>query len=509
MKIKNKKLNKGLAMQAGVATLELLIAFAILVLNITAVVLIINGGQSVSVDSETNEEAIAKAKSFLAEKKALAKNNFLSIIDEPPTTEMSGALTYTKELAVEDETECRKKITSSYTWLASPIRPQKIEFTTLITDIAGALALGGDCATSPPSTDWTNPQTFTSADIVPGGNQGTDIDVIKIAGQKYAFLTSVHSSAASNDFWSFDLEVTPPLPVGQLNTGAGLNVLDVAKDLSSGEIYAYAGQDSNVNQFRVIRITTPSSPSLVASRTLPNITFTCSPASSPCLAPQSIFFYNGRVYIGTRYIANLALPPTQNNEFHVYCVSDTSIPLCSPSNPVWLGSFNVNHNVNSIAVSGTTAYLATSGVNQELTVLDISSPGSITPFTPFDAFGAEDGTSVALMGNKIYLGRAQTAASRPELYILDRDDLSIIAEKDLNLNPSAALVEDIATVSNFIFLGTSDSGSEFQVWNSNNLTSIWSFFNFPQSIAGIEFMDDKIYAAVKSNSALHVIYDAP
>ena len=107
------------------------------------------------------------------------------------------------------------------------------------------------------------------------------------------------------------------------------------------------------------------------------------------------------------------------------------------------------------------------------------------------------------------MGRKQTASSRPELYILEKSDLSVKKEIDLNLSPADASVADIVVVSRFIFLGTGDSNAEFQVWNSDDLTSRWSDFDFPQAITGLEFLDDKIYAAVKSNDALHIIYDEP
>ncbi|MEK7564054.1 MAG: hypothetical protein AAB510_00595 [Patescibacteria group bacterium] len=491
----------------GFATLEILIAFTILILCMGSVIIVVFGNQSMAIDLETNNEAISKAEKNLEAMRALSRQDFNSV-NSSTGTEVSGPLTYNKNIIVEDLTQCKKKVISDVTWTNS-IRPQKVELSTFLSDITGAFALGGDCVTEPPTTNWTNPQSFASTDINPGGNQGTGLDAMKVNGNKYVFLTSTHTATTSNDFWSFNLEVNPPTIIGQLNTGVGLNAVDVAKDVNTNEIYAYVVQNSNTNQLQIINITNPATPTVVTSRTLPNIIFTCSPAASPCLAGQSIFFYDGKVYIGTKYIANLAIPISQNNEFHVYCVSDTSILGCNPSNPIWLGSFNVNHNINSINITGDKAYLATSGDNQELTILNITNPANITSDTLFDADGAEDGTSVNLLGNKIYLGRKQTASGRPELYILKKSDLSIISGKDLNLNPSNALVAGISLASNFIFLGTSDSGAEFQVWNSNNLNTIWSDFNFPQAIAGIEFLDDKIYLAVKSNNALHVIYDQP
>ena len=493
----------------GMSTLEILIAFAILILCISAVIMVVFGNQSIAVDSETNNEAISKAQRIVEIARAKSREDFNSVNTESLPDEDI----YHLDQEVTDLTQCKKEIIGTVSWDIGG-RTLSVDFSTFLSDIAGALMMGGDCTIDPPGTDWSNPQRYTSADIIPGGNEGTDIDAMKIDGHKYAFLTSVHNSVASDDFWVFDVEVgfeVEPPTVGQLDVGAGLNAIDVARDINSGEIYAYVLENDNVNQLKVIKVTDPGIPTLIASasRTLPNMNHTCSPPVSPCLAGQSIYFYDGYIYIGTDYIQNLVAPPFQNNELHVYCVSNISVPGCSPSNPIWLGSYNVNHNVNSITIVDKTAYLATSWDDQELTILNVEEADNISPLDDFEAIGDEDGTSVTILGNKIYVGRKQTASSRPELYILEKSDLSVKKEIDLNLSPADASVADIVVVSRFIFLGTGDSNAEFQVWNSDDLTSRWSDFDFPQAITGLEFLDDKIYAAVKSNDALHIIYDEP
>jgi Tfp pilus assembly protein PilV len=510
------KLNK------GVATLEVLIAFAILIICISGVILVTFSNQSIAIDSEINNEAVSKAQNILENARANSRNNYGAIqdCDDDPSSSMPACFGisdypfYNRTLAIDPAsvTNCGQDIKSTTTWELGG-RTLNIDFVTRLGDMATALALGGDCVINPSGSDWNNPGTYTTGDINPSGNKGTGIDVMRVGGSAYAFLTSKHNSSASEDFWVFDVDSLPyPPPVG-LNTGQGLNGIDVAKDSVTGEFYAYVLQDSNTDQLLVLRVTSPLSSSIVANRTLPNINYTCSPVSSPCLAGKSIFYFDGKVYIGTNYLA-FGLP-NENHELHIYCVTpDPDVPGCSassPTNPVWLGSYNVNHNVDSIFVTQSSgnisAYLATSGNNQELAVIDVTDPVSAAPLPFFDALGTEDGTSVELLGNKIFFGRAQTSTSRPELYVLNKADLSILASTDLGLSPAAAEVMDITAVSNFIFLGTSDSNAEFQVWKQNDLSSRWSFFNFPQAVTGIEFFEDKIYSSVDSNSALRVIYD--
>lgn len=49
----------------GIATLEMLIALAILVVSISAVILVAFGNQAMSVDAQTNSEALYKAQAAL------------------------------------------------------------------------------------------------------------------------------------------------------------------------------------------------------------------------------------------------------------------------------------------------------------------------------------------------------------------------------------------------------------------------------------------------------------
>ena len=78
----------------GAMTLELLLAFAIFTLNITAVILVINGSQSVSIDTETSTEALAKANTALDEIRVNSLENFSSTKNSV-STETSGFLVFT------------------------------------------------------------------------------------------------------------------------------------------------------------------------------------------------------------------------------------------------------------------------------------------------------------------------------------------------------------------------------------------------------------------------------
>src|SRR3989338_9394963 len=63
----------------GFATLEILIAFAVLILSISAVILLVFGNQSIIIDSQTNSEALYKAQKMLEEARAASKQDFFSV----------------------------------------------------------------------------------------------------------------------------------------------------------------------------------------------------------------------------------------------------------------------------------------------------------------------------------------------------------------------------------------------------------------------------------------------
>src|ERR1035437_5632737 len=142
----------------GFATLEVLVAFSVLILCITAVILLVFGNQSVSVDSQTNNEALYKAQKMLEQARALSRQDFLSVVST--TTTSISIIPYTQTLTVSDLTQCKKQAMSTVTWNSSN-RPQKIEMSTFFSDIVEALALGGDCGVDPPISSWNNPANFT------------------------------------------------------------------------------------------------------------------------------------------------------------------------------------------------------------------------------------------------------------------------------------------------------------------------------------------------------------
>ncbi len=486
----------------GAATLELLIAFTLLILTITAVMLIINGGQSISVDTETSMEALSKAQKSIEGTRALSRSNFLSIISNT-TTETSGALTYTKVLSISDITPCKKQATSTVTWSVSPLRPQKVEFSTFFTDIAGMIALGGDCITDSPSSNWDNPKAFASDTIA---SKPTAIDVLNkiayIATEEAPFLAIIDTRNAilgqnSGLFVTF---------ANNFNAGAKINALDAIRDPATGKHYIFAAMASSINQFSIIDVTDIRNPFLVATNTLQTLAAGLTCPGTNCPDGRSIYYYKKKVYLGTQSLS--AFSSAQNHEFYIYDVS-------SPTDPVWIGSRNIDNNINGIAVREKYAYLATSGENRELIILDISTSANITQVGVFDAADHqngnvhEDGVSLYLSGNKLFLGRERAPLSRPDFYILDVSNPAFVvslASVNLGLSPNTT-VTGVLALGNLAFIGTSDPNDGFQVRDIFKTTiDRVNTFKIQHRIAGIDYEHDFVYVAGHVAPNFQILY---
>jgi Tfp pilus assembly protein PilV len=448
----------------GQSTLEIVIAITILTIGLSAAVLVIFEGQSVSLDTQESNQAINLARQNL-ENSAVA-TDFSSIA--------SGSSTqgeFTKEIIVVSTDANTKRVTSRVSWSTDPRRVQNVELTTLVTDWKNTAATGGDTGGGGTTGDWTIPQTLGSIDLGPG-NSATDLDVVN----KIVYLTAVASAESKSDFYIVNAsDGQNPYIVSNVNTGPGLNSIDVAGN------YAYVANNKTMSQLQVIDITNGALPYLLKSYTLPGV-------SGNGAIGNAIFYYNFRVYLGTK----TATGP----EFHVIDVSN-------PANPTELGSYEVSADVSDISVNGATAYLAIGGT-YEVIALDVTNPGNIQLLGSYDIVSDNsDGQSVYTSGNNLYLG---LTGSTKDFSIWDSSNpaaLKLLGSADIG----GTSVNGITVRDNLAFLATSASNKEFQVWDISSSTNptLWSSFNFPQVASGIDYENNLVYVSVRSNDALRII----
>jgi len=489
--------------ESGIGVLEALISIMVITTAVAAVIIIIFGNQSLKLDNEVNNIALYRASQIIEKSKILGAKNFNSVVASTSVDSI-----FTENLSVTDMSPCRKDIKGTINWSVQSARPQNVFLTTSLVSIDEAAALGNDCIVSPPETPWRNPQTYNGADLYPGGNAGTGIDYFTVDGSKYVVMTSVHSASSSHDFWIYDvtgLKKTDVMsPRSSLNTGYGLYALDVAKNKTTGRFFAYVVGDvgpADGKQLKVIDLFNVNNPTVVAEEILPGV-------GNSFPQGREVYFYNDRLYIGTW--------ETAGDEFHVYDVSN-------PYSPQHLGSAQINHSIRDIVVRNelingvqkTVAYLAlsvTSASQNELIIIDVTDPASMVQRGAYNAPGIQYGTALYLLGNKLYLGRGYGSAN--ELYLLDisnHSSVGVLGSARLDLGPSVAEVNSILVSNELIFLGTSDSNQEFQVWNIANQANMfwWSQFNFPAGVMDMEFDGKFIYTAVNSNDGLRILYDSP
>ncbi len=452
--------------RSGQSVLEILIALALLVISVTAVIVISLGSQSVSVSSVNTNDALYIASENLETIRAQARNNFNSI---EPSTATNGI--YTEDILVENIDSFTKRITSRVSWITDPLRPQKVELVSLITDPLNLFNLGGDAGCSGGlSGAWTNPVAVGSIDLDPAV-VGSSLDIVN----GVLYISGTSSSTAKSDFFIINISnPNAPTIISDLEVGSkGINTLDVSLN------YAYGANNSISGQLLTIDVTDSDDPVLINSFTLPGV------LGSGAIG-NAIFYYGGKIYIGTK--------KATGPELHVI---DVSIPLA----PVALGSYEINSDVNMIKVSGDYAYLATSADNSEIKVLNISDPGNITSVN-YDMSGTSDALSLFVFQNKLFVGRS----GGNELAMLDITTPNAPAQ--LGSTTIGAPVNSIAGGTSLALIGTSDSNTEFQVWNIANPTnmSLVSSLNLPNiANGGIDCDSNSLYLGLRSNDSLRTI----
>jgi len=489
--------------EQGSSTLEVLIALGVLVVSLSATIMVVFGNQSVVVDTATNNEGLYLTGKLLEEAADLAKQNFTAL-SSATSTEKSGPLLFDTALEVIDESPCKKEVTSSASWATSSLRTQKVLLKTVLADIAGSLALGGDCATEAPESDWDDPERFASDTLSPGKPVALDVLNAKayVGTDKTPYLQIASTSYAI-------YEQTDGLFIDFTNGFAlatSSNALDAISfyDSTTDETktYLFAAMDSRPGQLAVIDVTDIEKPLLVATRSLSS----CVTGSFP--QGWRIYYYGSKLYLTTRY--------TAGPEFHIFDVSD-------PTAPTEFGTgackgFDLGDTAESLTVADQYvggikrrfAYLATDEMDKELRVLDVTNPLAVTEVNSINLPGVQDGQSVYLSGNKLFFGR-QSAPSGPDLYVFDVSDptlpMPLLGSQDIGTG-----VLSIRVAGRFAFLSTPKVDKEVQIWNISKLSNItlikaYNFGNVTNQ--GIDYEPDFLYVTSLATPNFQILRNKP
>lgn len=444
----------------GVALIEIILALALLSVVIGSVL----GVQWAIGDFSLNNARIVAASNIANDKLAgiLLGGQF---VDSQGSSTAPFAIV--DSLSIWPFTKCEYAVNSETVWKTGLRDRATSTVSLMIGDFDIVAKYGKDCGGQPKRFSAGG---FELLDAIELGFPTTHLD---ISGD-YVFV-SLRSPTESEP----DLAVVPlnqPRSPVFLNIGPGINKIDVAGD------YAFAAQHSSSSQLAIVDVSDDLNPEIIATSTLPGVA-----GSRP--EAVSIFYFDSRVYVGTKR--------TAGREFHIFDVSD-------PATPVWLGSREVNHNVNEIAVKDGFAFLATSGNIRDLIVLDVRNPGDIIQVAAVDLPGNEDGRSVNVVGNLIFLGRHKgLSPGRDELQALEykiSPENGFVEINTVNSITAGADVSGIAYAGDYVFIATSHPQKELQVsgfWQKNSLVSAGEK-DLSGGATGIDFEND-VFAVSAGN----------
>lgn len=466
----------------GFATLEIIIALALVFIFVPAVVSITLGNYSLTTDSQTNSQARHIAQQLLESAQAAARESFFSLNSVSPVNEDI----YTKELKVDWIDDYVKKVTSRVVWKSSPLLNQKVDVETIVTSPLNAAR--GDTCDPQLTGDWQHPQLIGYLDIV-SSSGATDIDT----RLHKVYLTADPSATGTEDFYIIDVsDPVHPAIISKINTGPGLVGVHVAGN------YAYVANVSINAQLQVIDISNPAAPVVKVNFKVPGVT-----GSGGGGVGHSIFYKNGMVYLG--------LTKTDSGpEFNI-------IDVANPLNPQYRGGWQARTQINDIYVKDNIAYLATpqpdpaTPQKENLSVLDISNPAAASRVNTFTSVNAtlQSGESFFFDGGTLYFGRSDGDKTRPnnkELFVLGVSNpyaIATVGSQKIGSGASSLILRD-----KFLFVMASNPNEGFQIWDVSNPLSITKYasLNVQQTATGgLDCEGNLIYIAERSNKALQII----
>ncbi|MEE8131822.1 MAG: beta-propeller domain-containing protein [Candidatus Paceibacterota bacterium] len=463
-----------LIINRGFSLVEILIGLAVMAIGVSGALVLISQQQFLASDKEQAVQAQALASEGLEAVRAINQKNWDDLTVGEHGLSFSGGEwqfsgsedlngIFARKIIINNLDSRTKQIVSRIEWEDN----SNIELLMVLTDWQGIIESGGDPGSGDPglSGDWSNPQTLISVDIG-AGRKGTDV----VVENSKVYISSVASDPDKNDLSIYDVS-TPSNPVllGELNTdGKGINSLA----LSGDELYA--ASPDNEQEFLIINISNPNSPSVISQLDLGD--------SKDAI---SIFYLDDFVYLGRKEGDNIG-------ELVIIDVSNSTNPQVS-------SVIEIDKDLKDIFVLGQRAYLAVDDDENTLTIFDVSNPALPQEIGDLD-IGGQNGRSVFVQtDSRVFLGTdskfyALDAASSSNISI--RGSIDILAD-----------INDITVVGNFAFLATSKANSEFITLNATDPTDIQkvSSFNFPQHATGVDYENNLIFVSVRSNDALRII----
>lgn len=476
----------------GLATIEILMAFVVFTLAMTAVMMVVFGGQSFAIDTKLTQRALYHAERGIEHAYASSTASLDSLVAGTTTIKFSSLglvgddAVYGEgiELIVPDPpiSDCAKKAISRVSWKQEQ-RTRFVQLASVFTSIANSEAMGGDCATEEIVDDWINPEVSNTNNLQ--FKATTDVSIVKNSVGRLAVLTSQRIKMGPNEGSVWIVNTTDP------KTPNIVDVYDTNSDMFAvkavnidGKSYAFAvgATSTTQGQLRVFDVS-GGMLNLLTQHDLDGV-FGSFPAG------VSVNYYDKHVYVGTK--------ETGGPELHVFDVSGL------PGSIEHKGSFPVNRNVNDIVVRDSLAYLATgpgtAGPPEPFMVYDVSDPGNINLVSMFEASGQLAGTAVFILEDRAYLGRQGATGSDKDFFIIDISDSANPTELgSLKLEIKNNDVKGVEVVGHLAFIATDDQepstgGATFMVYDVGDPENIILVstcgINFSEKTTGLDFVDN-------------------
>lgn len=457
----------------GFSTIEILIAFTVLVSGMVAVSLVAYGSPLILEHATTELSAANQAHALLTKQEIQARDTFESIMSTASTSDDRFTLGFNM-IPMDD---IGKRLTTTIQWRTPATIQKTIQLQSFVMDVRNAALHPCDPFLS---GDWRVPRIVSSYRVTPGELlpshiQGTyfPVSALAVNGSTLAIAIASTTSATHPTLFFFDISESDIVPVyisSEFDNAASSRIGYSALAIGPNTFYAGNGFSS------ASAITCASDPFgcaqlhlFDAHDTAPvRIASIQMPAASGSVPASAVMYRSGVLYLGLS-------KTTGGQELHL-------IDVHEPSLPKHLGGYTAGRGVNGIAADQHVAYITTddnSSSGKALIALDIQDPTHPVELASYRFLGAGYARRVVRSGSRLYVGRSFSAGTSEELSVLDRSDISTLTRIggiDIGTSRAPGGVREILIRD---FLAFVLSERSLQIWNISDLSEISLYASVP------------------------------
>ena len=384
---------------SGVSTLEVLLAFTILTLAMSAVIMIVFGNQSLSVTTQNMHEALYLARETVD----VTTGNFELL----GTTQYTVRDVFNVTRNVQDATPCLKKVSGDVSWSE---RSVPLSLSSLIVGFDYIEDLDGDCDVMPFTSPWTGIERVST---LGGGNSSgkvlgdtvRDMDINYFDGVPYAAFGAMGGpvDGLESNVWITNISDVENLDTTSAALEEAVQGNVTAIDFVNGYIFAASSDIDGNGWINTMKLNDSSDIEWKGAFQLPGVDL-----SNPIAAHDeinSIMFNDDMLYVG--------IDGTPTSELMILNASN-------PESLVLVGDVDLElHNIHDLAIQGGFIYAATSDDDYEITVVDVGNPSDpiLRLDLSYNLTGNRDAESISILGDQLYIGRdGDNAEGVDEIY---------------------------------------------------------------------------------------------